>query len=368
MGSAARWWWRGASTDAARRLETSRASEPGRHKAVGIALSLLVALITATPSFAQDAAWDKVLAEAKKEGTVVLYTTFLGSPQQLALIKRFEAETGITVQLLDVRASELGARIRAEQSSGRYIADLFINSGDAINIDNRAGLIGSLDPVPNMKNVRADMAGEITSIKTPAYMVAYGLLINTNLVKGGDVPKSWQDLNDPKWKGKILSDDVRAPGGGFVFFSATLGKFGRGFHEALAKQEPVFSRDPGQDQLRVARGEYPLRMPQVFPTYLLMRGLPVNIVIPQEGSPYIRFDLALAKNAPHPNAARVMINWYLSADTQVGLGDQALVPAVAGLEARIKPEARALAAVPLLGTTNPATRDAELDLAKQIYK
>ncbi len=367
MDSAAR-FWRGASIDAARRFSAPRRREPGRHRVVGLALALLVAIGTASPGFAQDAAWDRVLAAAKKEGTVVLYTSFLGSPQQLALIKRFEAETGINVQLLDVRASELAARIRAEQSSGRYTADLFINSGDAINLDNRAGLIGNLDPVPNMKHVRPDMAGEITSIKTPVYMVAYGLLINTNLVKSGDAPKSWQDLNDPKWKGKILADDVRAPGGGFVFFSATLGKFGRGFHETLARQDLVFSRDPGQDQQRVARGEYPLRIPQVFPTYLLMRGLPVNIVIPQEGSPYIRFDLALAKNAPHPNAARVMINWYLSAEAQVGIGDQALVPAVAGLEARIQPEARMLAGVPLLGTTNPATRDAELDLAKQIYK
>jgi iron(III) transport system substrate-binding protein len=199
-------------------------------------------------------------------------------------------------------------------------------------------------------------------------MIAYGLLVNTKAVKDPDVPKSWQDLLDPKWKGKILSDDMRAPGGGFVFFAATLSKFGRDFHEALAKQQPVFSRDPGQDQQRVARGEYPIRIPQVFSHYMLMGGLPVNMVIPQEGSPYIRFDLALAKNAPHPNAARVLINWYLSESAQVAFGDQASVPVMAGLEEKIKPGARRLASVPLLGTTNPATRDAELDLAKQIYK
>jgi len=331
-------------------------------------LALAAFLWFHTSATAQDADWERTMAEARKEGTVVYYTSFFGSPQQLALIKRFEEETGIRVQLLDVRVSELDLRIRTEQSSGRYLADVFLNGGDNVNINYRAGLIAPLTPVPNMKRIRPEFATEITDYKTPGYMIAYGLLVNTKMVKPDETPKRWHDLLDPKWKGKILADDLRASGGGFVFFSATLKKFGRDYHEALAKQNLVFSRDPGQDQQRVARGEFPLRLPQTFAPYQLLKGLPVNMVIPEEGVPYVRFDFSVAKNAPHPNAARVFINWYLSDGAQVGFGDMGAIPAVAGLEDRIRPEARMMATARPLGTTNESTRDAEMQLATEIYK
>ena len=60
----------------------------------------------------------------------------------------------------------------------------------------------------------------------PTYILGYGILINKNAVKGDDEPKSWQDLKNPKWKGKIISDDPRALGGGNVMFSAFQDKLG----------------------------------------------------------------------------------------------------------------------------------------------
>ena len=74
-------------------------------------------------------------------------------------------------------------------------------------------------------------------------MISYCLLVNRNLVKPADEPKSWKDILDPKWTGKILSDDYRALGGGAVFFVVMHDTFGKEFHEKLAAQKPVFSRD-----------------------------------------------------------------------------------------------------------------------------
>jgi iron(III) transport system substrate-binding protein len=205
-------------------------------------------------------------------------------------------------------------------------------------------------------------------VLVPSYILAYGILVNTAKVKGEDEPKSWKDLLDPAWKDKILSDDMRALGGGQVMFSVLEDAFGRPFHEKLAAQQPIFSRDVGNDERRVARGEYPLRIPQLFSNTTILKGLPVKLIIPVEGVPYIRFDMALLRNAPHPNAARLFINHYLSDEVQLIYANAGLIPVVPDLGGAIKEEMRALTSAKLLGTTNVDTQDAMLALAKEIYK
>ena len=85
-----------------------------------------------------------------------------------------------------------------------------------------------------------------------------GILVNTRLVKDRDVPTSWNDLTDPRWKNKILSDDMRPLGSGNKMFAILQRKMGSDFNERLAEQKPVFSRDMRNDARRVARGEYPI--------------------------------------------------------------------------------------------------------------
>ena len=80
-------------------------------------------------------------------------------------------------------------------------------------------------------------------------------------MKPADEPKSWKDILDPKWAGKILSDDYRALGGGAVFFVVMHDTFGKEFHEKLAAQKPVFSRDIAEQ--RAARGAR--RVPALHP-------------------------------------------------------------------------------------------------------
>jgi iron(III) transport system substrate-binding protein len=323
----------------------------------------------AAPAFAQDADWAKVVAAAKQEGTVTFYFSVLGDQKQLAIFNKFQAETGIKVQLLDVRASELEARVRAEKAANKITADVMMNGLDAIIADNKDGLIGDLAEVPNMKKLKPDTAKFVSKIATPIYFLPYGILVNTDMVKPADEPKSWLDLTDPKWKGKIQSDDVRAPGGGFVWFSATLHVFGQDYEKKMAAQNLVFSRSVADDEQRVARGEFPMRIPQIFGNWLtILQGLPVKLVVPKEGASYIQFQLAVAAGAPHPNAARVFINYLLSEEAQAGFANKALLPAVQVDPAKVDPAARSLADSKLLGTTDPAVRDAELKLAGEIYK
>ena len=205
----------------------------------------------------------------------------------------------------------------------------------------------------------------------PAYMSGYSLMVNTNLTKPGDEPKSWRDLLKPHWAGKILADDPRALGSGHVFFSASMEKFGPDFHRAMAKQNIVFGRDLGVDQLRVARGEYALRYPQSLANMRDLKGLPLRFIIPAEGLIYVRADVAMVTGAPHPNAARLFMQYLLSPTTQDTLASFGLIPVVKGAIHAADTETREFverARANLMGSSSGETQDAMLALAREIYK
>ncbi|MVT71980.1 extracellular solute-binding protein [Bradyrhizobium cajani] len=328
-----------------------------------VAAAVIACVVASTARGEDDAA---LVAAAKAEGKLTFYTSFLGAPFHLVAIKSFEKKYGIPVEMLDVRASELRERLRTEQAAGRFIGDV-IQNGAATMI--RSQRDGELQPHGGIANTsRLSPRQAATDVVVPSYILAYGILVNTTQVKPADEPKSWKDLLDPRWKGKIQSDDMRALGGGQVMFSVLQDAFGRDYHEKLAAQQPIFSRDVGNDERRVARGEFPMRIPQLFSNTTVLKGLPVKLIIPQEGVPYIRFDMALLRNAPHPNAARLFINHYLSDEVQLIYANAGLIPVVDQLEGPVKEEMRALSGAKLLGTTDVDTQDAMLALAKEIYK
>ena len=154
---------------------------------------------------------------AKKEGKVVVYNMALGAPYFKDVLKSFEAKYGIPVESLDLRASELAERIRTEQAAGRFLGDAEMISSTMIEEQLQNGdFIQKLPAIPNAAQLRPPFKASEYSV--PAFMQPMGILINTRMVKDKDVPKSWNDLNDPKWKGKILSDDMRPLGSGNTMF------------------------------------------------------------------------------------------------------------------------------------------------------
>jgi iron(III) transport system substrate-binding protein len=306
-----------------------------------------------------------VVAAAKKEGKVAFYTSFFGAKAHMDIIKSFEAKYGIQVELLDVRASEMTERIRTEQTSKRYIGDITQNGAASLIRQHRQGFIQPHGGIPNGKGLLKDHPA--SEFGVPAYILGYGILINKAQVKGDDEPKSWQDLKNPKWKGKIISDDPRALGGGNVMFSAFQDELGDEYNTALSQQGLVLSRDVGNDERRVARGEYPLRIPQLFSNWLALKALPVKFIAPAEGLPYIRFDFGILTGAPHPNAARLFINHYLSEQVQVAYAAAGLLPVIDGILDKAGEAGAELKGIKLMGTTDVDRQDSMLDRAKQLY-
>jgi iron(III) transport system substrate-binding protein len=332
------------------------------------ALAPLVAAGHPRPARAQtpDAEWKKVVEAAKKEGKVVVYNGAVGTPALPKVLAAFEAKYGIRTELLEARASELRERIRTEQAAGKVLGDVSHNGSTTTALQLAEGTFAPYGELPAAGRPAAPFAADGTRV--PIYVIQYGILINTDMVKAGDEPRSWKDLLHPRWKGKILSDDVRALGGGAVFFMVTTQKFGKEFHERLAEQRPHMNRELRGNYPRVARGEYPLYAPFTLPDALELKGLPVKAVLPEEGCPYVRFDGAIFKGAPRPNAARLLLDFFLGDEAQLLYGNLGFVTTVGGLESKVSAEARAIAHVKLLGTTDPRLQDEMLKLARTIYK
>ena len=327
-----------------------------------------LAPFAARPAWAQalDAEWKRVLDGARKEGKVVVYNGAVGTPVLPKVGAAFEAKYGVRMELLEARASELRERIRTEQAAGKVLGDVSHNGSTTTALQLAEGTFQPHGPLPNGKRPVAPFAAD--DVRVPIYVIPYGILVNTEMVKPGEEPKTWPDLLDPRWKGKILSDDMRALGGGAVFFMVTTHRFGKEYHERLAQQQPHMNRELRGNHPRVARGEYPVYVPFTLPDVLELKGLPVKAITPAEGAPYVRFDGAIFKGAPHPNAARLFLDFLLSEEAQLLYGNLGFGTVVGGLEAKIAPEARAISTTKLLGTTDPKQQDDMLKLARQIYK
>jgi ABC-type Fe3+ transport system substrate-binding protein len=317
---------------------------------------------------AQPTDWAAVEAAAKQEGELVFYASFLGAQFQLDIMNTFTEEYGIPVTLLDVRATELNERIRTEFATGRVAGDVYW-SGFSVRSMIQDGMVAELGPLPNTANIGEDMAPLVTEHYVPTHAGFYGIMVNTNLVDAAAEPKSWADLLDPRWQGKILSDDMRAQGGGLNMFSALYKGLGREFLEKLATQQLTFSRDIGNDERRVGRGEFPMRIPQLYANMKALDGLPVKFIMPTEGAPYTQGLMVALQGAPHPNAARLFINHYLGERVQSMLAENGIRPAMAGLaEAMTSETAKTAAGVKLLGTSTPDILQDMLAMSAEIFK
>src|SRR6185312_15489789 len=324
------------------------------------------AMLSASDLARAEDGWDKIVADAKKEGHVVLYSAFVGLAAHANLKKDFEANYGITVEILEARASEIRERIRIEQVAGRFTADVSENGRTTTTLQrDQDHVFDPFGPLPGLSRLKPDFRAD--DIRLPLFAIAYGILANTRLVKPEDEPKSWQDLTNPRWKGKILSDDLRALGGGGVLFYVLEEHLGQEFHEKLAKQDLKFSREIPANERRVARGEFPLYIPVSLTSVSELKGLPVKFLVPKEGLPYVGYDLSLLKHAPHPNAARLLMDYCIGEKMQQLYADLGLLPTISNVVSKVDPEIAKLEQSKLLGTTDAAKMDKMLTLAKQIY-
>ena len=329
--------------------------------------ALVLGMTLATSPALAQSDWDKVIAAAKKEGTVLVYHAQLGAPHWRIVVNAFQSKYGIKVQEYDARASELTERVRVEQTSGRFISDIEFHGRASILEQMEAGYIAKHGGVPNMVNIRPEFS--IDEYSVPAWIQNVCMLVNTNLVKEADHPREWKDILDPKWKGKILADDSRAVGSGQTVFAVLYKTYGRGFVEKLATQDIVVNRDLRANSRRVARGENALFISQILAFASDLKGLPVKVILPSDGCPYTAIRGAILRGAPHPNAARVFINHFLDMDSQLAYANAWMGTVLKGVAEKITdPDTKRMAEVKLMGEVLYEDRVSMLKAATEIMK
>jgi iron(III) transport system substrate-binding protein len=273
---------------------------------------------------------------AKAEGKLVIYG--VGNPELYTPVKAaFEKEfQGITIEGVDQRGRETREKILAEQNSKTYAVDVAISGPDTqaslieakVTEDFTSQFVDKV--VPDLKPQYASSNPRVVNIYTVA--------VNTNLVPPDQEPKSWNDVLDPKWRGKLALDDPRGSGPGGTIVSGVEAVLGQEWSAKLAPQKVFFATQAGPIWAGVVRGEYAIFLSGQHTDVIAQKqqGAPVKQVRLAEGIGLTPTAQSMIKGAPHPNAAKLWIDWSLSEKGQQLLGDlgygpvrQGIVPKVA---------------------------------------
>jgi len=255
---------------------------------------------------------------AKKEGTVVLYSS-MDLPVGEKLGKAFEAAyPGMKIQIERSGSERLFQRIEQEFSSNIHAADV-INSSDASHF------------IPWKKNgwlmpfVSEDIAKYFPEIyREPDGMSATSriylssIAYNTNLVKADDAPKSYADLLDAKWAGKMVKAHPAYSGTIMTATFQLVREFGWEYYEKLARQRVMQVQSSTDPPKKLSLGERAVMADGNEYGVVLLKeaGQPVEPIYPAEGTPTVSGPTGIFASAPHPNAAKLFQAWLHTRETQ----------------------------------------------------
>ncbi len=270
--------------------------------------------------------WDSTTAAAKQEGDISI-TTSLGAGVQQGVSKAFNQKYGINVEWDAGRGAENMEKIMAQRRAGLYTFDLTLTGVTSLRT-----LPGEvLEPMekvfvlPEVKDVNAWWDKKLPFYRDEGRIFSYlgrvgvSLMINTQMVKPEDI-KSWRNLLEPKWKGKILLEDPTQAGAGNAIIQAVWQIMGIDYLKELAKQDVVINLDKRLQVEWVARGKYPVAFGYNAEILEEFRGAgaPVAPHVPSEGTYFgagVGY-MAMLNKPAHPEAAKLFVNWFLSREGQ----------------------------------------------------
>jgi ABC-type Fe3+ transport system substrate-binding protein len=307
-------------------------------------LSALVAILTLACSRARAADDAALYGAAKKEGQVVWYTSLIVNQAVRPLVAAFDKKyPGIAVKYARGDSGPNAIKVIDEARAGKVEGDVF----DGIATTPPLLKAGLVEPF-----VASQASKYPPALRDPEgrwnVLVLYFLTpgINTQLV-GKDAIKTAADLLDPKWRGKIAWSDApasRAPAYIGAVLQAMGDAKGMAFLRALAQQNIINVEATNRAILdQVILGQYPIAL-SIFNHHAAIsaaKGAPVEW-LKVEPIPAPFHSIGLVKNAPHPNAARLLIDFLLSEEGQrafAAVGYLPAMPAVPAREPELKPEA-----------------------------
>jgi len=304
-----------------------------------IAAQLLTANLCALAADSKSswqAEWDRTVRAAEQEGQVTVSIGGYGAIIDSGVFQKSYPKIKVTA--LTGAGTDLTARISVERRAGKYLVDVYNGGGNSLfQVLYRGKMLDPLKPaliLPEVtdptkwwegKQKYADKEGEYVLVYEGNVAAGAGAAYNNQLLDPREY-KSYWDLLNPKLKGKLLSVDVRKVRGAgipwqFLYYSPELGpKFLRRF---FGEMDVTMVADLRQAIDWLAAGKYLLCLPVQGGTVFKAKnqGLPVDQFDSYHFKEGVNLSsafgsLALMNHAPHPNAAKVFVNWLLSREGQ----------------------------------------------------
>jgi len=273
----------------------------------------------------------ELIAAAKAEGEVVWYTGMIVKQVVRPLADAFQAKYGIEVKFTTTSDADTLLKITSEARAGRIEADLFDSPGTSIPPLAKAGLIEPY--VPSTATGFDPMFLGKDGLYTSVFALFLTTTYNTDLVKAEEAPKTFEDLLDPKWKGKMVWTDTRTISGPAGFIGNVLKTMGdeKGMEylRALAKQE--IARNPGNQRVimdEVIAGTHSIGLMTYNHHAVISKGKGAPIAwIKMEPLVANLGVIAHVKGAPHPNAAKLFLEYLFSDEGSKVVSDAGYPPA-----------------------------------------
>lgn len=293
-----------------------------------IAAAALAASLTCAP-FSARASDPDLVTKAEAEGKVLWYSSLLEKEAVKPLVDAFNAEyPGVKAEYVRSNGAEMARQITEDHRSGSAVADVFDGSTTVAEIE-PLGLIepylpaAASDIPPLYRSAKNLWTAQVVYFTTVGY--------NTDLVNPDEAPETYADLLDPKWKGKIgWATNGTASGVGFV--GNVLDQMGEtegmAYLKKLADQHIRFIKGGGNETLQaVADGEILIGL-SIFNHHVLIQKKKGGHVAWVKMEPLLSFPnpIGLLKDAPHPHAGKLLIEFILSEKGQKILRDSDHVP------------------------------------------
>lgn len=279
-------------------------------------IALFAAAINAAPAFSQSAA---LLAAAKKEGKAVVYGSLESEAADKA-IAALKSKIGIDVEYWRASATKVMDRALSEYRAGRPLFDVILTNDNPMQIMFKEGIFAKYDS-PSAKDFTKE---SIDPNLGPRYRnVIIGVVYNKDIIKPAEAPKSLEDLVKPQYRGKLVMPDPTQHTTTTQWVASLDKLMGKEkaekFIRDLAAQKPILVESLLPAVERVVTGETPVAITYIKYVYTFgHKGAPLD---------YARLGkfmgdghyLGLSNKAPHPNAAKAFIDYFLGAENMLVL-------------------------------------------------
>ena len=257
----------------------------------------------------------KLYEAAKKEGEVTWSTSQSNAEYAEDVAKDFtRLYPGVRVNMVRTTGQVQFQRLSQEIKSNTVSSDVYSTYEESHLAElKKQNQILSYKPenAAGLSDTLKEIAEEGLWYPTAVSPVAIG--INTKLVKPDEEPKTWNDLYDPKWKGQVAIGHPGFSGSAGVWVMALEKMYGWSYFEKLAKNEPQIGRSIVDSVNLIMSGERKIAMVPISTVLEAeAKGTPVKVIYPSDGTLVLGGSTFIPAKAPHPNAAKLFMEYMMS--------------------------------------------------------